>query len=1014
MSLFYKPKHWVSALLCVYFSLFLSLVPAQADQSGVEYDVIRKISLPTEQNNHSSGFKPLTEAYAHQHFWILFFLAILVSPILVSYLMRLKKELGQTKIAASNAEIEWSHAVNMLDHSMVLLNLESEIIRTNDAFLKYVHQVREDVIGKKITEFFHDDGMPDNCPVCTARKDLKDLVINHNIDDPESHKQIPMQVSVRVVRDERDTPVGIIQEMVNLSKTREAEAKIRESEERFRGLVESTSDWIWETDSNGKFAYSSTQILDILGFKVHEVIGKKSFDFMHDDEVSRIINEHGKVLNEQLAFSTVEITMIHKNGRQVVLECSGVPFFNNHKEFLGYRGICHDVTNRKRSEEKFKGLLNATPDSLVIADMTGNIIFTNHMCDDLFGYEAGELIGKKIESLIPSGKRGKHKSVRINYSMNPSSRNMSESDNLYAEAKDGRIFPVDVSLSPINSAQGQLVTAAIRDISKRKEEERELRRLASFPEYSPLPIFEVGRSGQSTYVNPAAKKLFTGIDNKNSQHPVLKNIDSVFEQVSTSNEPILEAVEVEGSTYEQKVVYIRETDQVRVYSWDVTRMRKLAENVSHQAKHDALTGLLNRREFERRLTSTIVDAHVNLKESVLCYMDLDRFKVVNDTCGHVAGDVLLKDLSNLLKSKLRDSDSFARLGGDEFGLLLTNCSLEVGKKIAKTLKKAVNEFRFMWEEKAFNVGISIGLVTISEYSGTINEILKAADTACYVAKDKGRNRIFVYKSDDEEISRYTAEVNWSNRINEALVRDKFVLFAQELRSRNNSKKGHFELLVRMIGDSGEIIPPMAFIPAAERYNKMVYIDKWVIKKAAEEISAGSFGSSDIGINISGQSLSDPEFLDYVKKISEQHEINPYRVWFEITETAMVSNFSCAEIFIKELKKIGFRFALDDFGSGLSSFSYLKNLDVDCIKIDGSIVRDVANNPVSREMIESIKRIAGVMNIETVAEFVENKEIYSILKNSGVDYYQGYYIDRPGPITDKQFGTNIVQLKKKNI
>ncbi|MHB1214705.1 MAG: EAL domain-containing protein [Thiobacillus sp.] len=434
---------------------------------------------------------------------------------------------------------------------------------------------------------------------------------------------------------------------------------------------------------------------------------------------------------------------------------------------------------------------------------------------------------------------------------------------------------------------------------------------------------------------------------------------------------------------------------------DVSHARKLAHQLSHQASHDSLTGLVNRREFERKLDAALDSAKHEDKPHVLLYLDLDQFKVVNDTCGHVAGDQLLSQLGALLGHKVRNSDTLARLGGDEFGVLLEGCGIERGELIAETLRQMISDFRFVWEDKIFQVGVSIGLVAIDASSENSVAVMSAADAACYVAKDEGRNRIQVFQGESMGAARY-GEMQWVARIHKAIDENRLLLYRQNIAAVTaNTSVSHAEILLRMQDESGAIIPPMAFIPAAERYNVMVMVDRWVVKNTFEWLVANPLSCSNhlqsLSINLSGQSLGDKNFLQYVVDEFVRTGVAAERVCFEITETAAIANMGRAKDFIAVIKKRGCSFALDDFGSGMSSYSYLKNLDVDYLKIDGAFVKDMAQDPVDFAMVESINRIGHVMGIQTIAEFVEDDIVLGKLREIGVDFAQGYGIHKPEPL-----------------
>ncbi|OYW15147.1 MAG: GGDEF domain-containing protein, partial [Hydrogenophilales bacterium 12-64-6] len=410
----------------------------------------------------------------------------------------------------------------------------------------------------------------------------------------------------------------------------------------------------------------------------------------------------------------------------------------------------------------------------------------------------------------------------------------------------------------------------------------------------------------------------------------------------------------------------------------------------YQASHDALTGLINRREFEQRLERTLLSALQQGREHALCYMDLDQFKVINDSCGHAAGDELLRQLALLLKGNLRERDTLARLGGDEFALLLENCSIPDALEVADTFRAEVQRFRFKWGDRIFSVGMSVGMVAINADSGTAASLMSAADAACYVAKDRGRNQIHLYESRDSDLVRHRGEMQWVTRIQRALEEHRLRLSWQEIRRADGVVEPvrHVELLLRMIDEDGSEILPMAFIPAAERYSIMPAIDSWVIEETLRlcqrYLESKRERNCLFAVNLSGASLKDPAFRRMLlASLDENPAFGPH-LCFEITETAAIGNLAVVNEFIEAMRAFGCSFALDDFGSGLSSFTYLKNLNVDYLKIDGAFVRDIAHNAIDRSMVEAIHRIGHQMNLRTVAEYVESDQILALLRQMGVD------------------------------
>ena len=431
---------------------------------------------------------------------------------------------------------------------------------------------------------------------------------------------------------------------------------------------------------------------------------------------------------------------------------------------------------------------------------------------------------------------------------------------------------------------------------------------------------------------------------------------------------------------------------------DVSESRELNRRLSYHASHDVLTGLVNRREFEIRLERALKSAKARETSYALCYIDLDQFKIVNDTCGHAAGDALLGQVGALLKSRVRWRDTLARLGGDEFGVLLESCSLEEALRTAETLCEAIRSFRYTWEDRTFRLSSSIGVVPITADNEDVATVLSAADSACGAAKESGRNRVHCFEENDLDLMRRRREMQWAARINNALEESRFELYRMAIRPLQvEDEREHFELLLRMRDETGKIVAPDQFIVAAERYGITPGIDRWVIDSAFRWLVSEADQRERLGmcsINLSGQSLGDDKFLPYVIEQFHRSGLDATKICFEITETAAIANFSQASRFIQALRELGCRFALDDFGTGLSSFGYLKHFPVDYLKIDGSFVRGLLHDPIDREMVRSINEIGHLTGKQTIAEFAENAEIVEVLRSLGVDYAQGYGIAQP--------------------
>ena len=435
---------------------------------------------------------------------------------------------------------------------------------------------------------------------------------------------------------------------------------------------------------------------------------------------------------------------------------------------------------------------------------------------------------------------------------------------------------------------------------------------------------------------------------------------------------------------------------------DVSESRELNRRLSYHASHDILTGLVNRAEFESRLQRALKSAKAREASYALCYLDLDQFKIVNDSCGHSAGDALLGQLGALLKAKIRWRDTLARLGGDEFGVLLESCSLDEAMKTAEVLRVAISEFKFMWDDRSFRLGVSIGVVPITADNEDVAALLSAADSACAAAKEAGRNRIHSFMENDIDLMRRRREMQWAARINNALEDNRFELFRQTIQPLQKEEDGaHYEILLRMRDETGGIVAPGLFIEAAERYCITPSIDRWVIRNAFRWLVSEADERERLvlcSINLSGQSLGDEKFLPFVVEQFQMSGLDATKICFEITETAAIASYSQANRFINALKELGCKFALDDFGTGLSSFGYLKHFPVDFLKIDGSFVKEILHDPIDREMVRSINEIGHLTGKQTIAEFAENEEIITMLRGMGIDYAQGYGVSEPKRVT----------------
>ena len=438
---------------------------------------------------------------------------------------------------------------------------------------------------------------------------------------------------------------------------------------------------------------------------------------------------------------------------------------------------------------------------------------------------------------------------------------------------------------------------------------------------------------------------------------------------------------------------------VVVIMHDVSELRGLAQQMSYQAAHDGLTGLVNRREFERRLEQSLHSVRDEGATHVLCYLDLDRFKVVNDTCGHMAGDNMLREISALIKEEVRESDFVARLGGDEFGLLLIGCPLKKARQIADDVIRAVRDYKFVWQDKIFSVGVSVGLVEVGRESGSMKDILSAADSACYVAKQRGRGQAHVYSARDEASARQRGEIHWLGLLQSALKDDRFEIYTQSILSVSGKADNGpaVEVLLRMNDDEGRPVLPKQFIQAAERYQLMSNVDRWVVRSTLAAVGQGAIRLPEnrcCSINLSGQTLGDATFLEFVVDCLDHSQVDPAQICFEINEAAVMSDLEHTRRFVGVLHGMGCKFGLDDFGRGIGSFASLQDLSIDFLKIDGAYTHDLEEDSLNQQVVSAITRLSKTVGFTVIAEQVEEQEDFDALRAAGVDFIQGYYVQHP--------------------
>jgi len=693
-----------------------------------------------------------------------------------------------------------------------------------------------------------------------------------------------------------------------------------------------------------------------------------------------------------------------------------------------------------KEQERYAELYNLSPIGYFNLSRKGIILNANNKAAALLGWKEEQIIDKPLSTFVH------HSSLNTYYDFisDPKVIRPPSVCELIFVRQRGLPFDALIEINCHRNKRGAItdIMVLLSDITESKEYEHAL--LAEM-DRAQVTLHSIGdgvittdADGIIDYMNPIAENL-TGWS---TQMAIGNRLQTVFHVVNEKSlKPIANAVRQclkvnQVITLGEECVLVGKNGQkfaiqhsiaplkhrngkvlgiVVVFS-NVTEARNMAQKIAHQATHDALTGLVNRREFEKRLSNAIKGSKDSNTQHCLCYLDLDQFKIVNDTAGHVAGDELLRKLTILFKSKIRSRDTLARYGGDEFGLLLDNCPLERAFSIANSLLAAVQNFNFEWDGRTFRVGVSIGLVPVTEKTSSTAEIMSQADVACYAAKDLGRNQIHIYENKDNKLAQRHSEILRVADIADSIKANRFRLYCQSISPLQNigNEPAHYELLIRSVDSEGKIELPKTFIPAAERYGMMATIDRWVIHSAFRRY-VELFDQSEnikIAINLSGNSLTDSSLLQYVQQNIVESGVPSNNVCFEITETAAISNLEQARTFITELKELGCQFALDDFGSGLSSFTYLKNLPVDFLKIDGSFVRDMINDPINQAMVAAINEVGHVMGIKTIAECAESKEIIEHLTQLGVDFAQGYAISTPMPI--EVIASRLTQLKTVNL
>ena len=688
-------------------------------------------------------------------------------------------------------------------------------------------------------------------------------------------------------------------------------------------------------------------------------------------------------------------------------------------KFAALRARQRALRMQRTHDQMLRQLVDASPAMVSYVDKDGRFRLTNRAFENWLGADRAELYGHHLRDVLG---QAPYDAIRVHFERAMAGESV-RFERLIATLGGGSRY-VDSMLTPHvgddNRVKG--VFDMIVDITERKRTEEALRdseeRYRALVENSPVCILEMNLGGHLETLNLAGRTMI-GEDDRSHVFGLFF-VDIVAPADRERVTELLDRVR-DGEVAQAEFGAIIDKER-RVFSasflpltnpegmvqkimgvmQDITDAHILADELSYRASYDALTGLVNRREFEQRLERVLETADLENTENALCYLDLDQFKVINDTCGHIAGDELLRQIATVLQANVRQRDTLARLGGDEFGVLMERCTLEQAKRVANKLRRKVADFRFVWAQKNFGVGVSIGIVPIDHTSENISAVMNAADSACYTAKYKGRNRVHVYRGSNTDLVRRHGDAEWVIRVERALHENTFELHYLPIVPVANEaeRDSHIELLLRLPGRNGEPVPPGAFLPAAERYNLSTKIDRWVLTHALAWFAENPRALERVvtcSINLSAQSLVDPKFLNFVCDVLEASPVPAEKICFDINESAAIANLTDATRFMTTLSKIGCRFALDDFGSGHSSFAYLKSLPVDYLKIDGVYVKGIADDPLDLAIVRSINDIGQVMEKHTIAEYVESEQVAEKLREIGIDFYQGYLVTEPIPL-----------------
>ena len=836
---------------------------------------------------------------------------------------------------------------------------------------------------------------------------------------------LDVALTVSPIRDGAGVVLGAATVAHDITARKRAEQEAR----RLATVVRSSADAIISLDRDRRIASFNPGAEALLGYAMQDICGRPVSALVPTERMGELDQYMSRVWRGE-PVTGWETERRRSDGELVEVELSVSPITDADGAIVGATAVLRDTRERREAERRFASLLEAAPDPIVIADAGGRIVLANRKAEEVFGYGRETLIGTAIELLVPESLRAAHVVHRADYERDPRARPMGGHLVLAARHRDGHEIPVEISLSPVETESGRLVIAGIRDVTARRRAEQALatseeRFRRSFEDSGvgmALAAVQDGRLSRLMEVNPALTSI-TGYSREQLSaagplsivHP--DDLPQLRSDLGALLDGSLGVVRLElrllsssGDTVWTAITISLVRDgagralHAVLQAQDVSERKRFEGQLQYLADHDALTGLFNRRRFEEELKREIASARRYGTCGAVIVLDLDHFKLVNDTFGHATGDELITITGQVLRRRLRETDILGRLGGDEFAVLIPRADERHARRIAETLREEIRQdTEAAGASGTRRVTASLGVATFGGSSPELaaEELLAEADIAMYDAKEAGRDRVAVYDVHAARHERMQARLNWSERIEEALASDRFVLHAQPIVAVDGHPDTRFELLLRMIDDDGDLIPPGTFLYVAERSDLAQEIDRWVVRKAVAELVALRRAGREVTfeINLSGGSVTDGGMLEFISGEIARSGIDPGHLIFEVTETAAIVNVARAEAFAGRLRGLGCGFAIDDFGAGFASFYYLKHLSFDFLKIDGEFIQGLSDSRTNQLVVRSVVDIARGLGKQTIAEFVGDEATMQLLREYGVDYAQGYHVGRPRPLSE---------------